>query len=332
MMKKRFLLAMMALIMATTAMAKTDFPFLDAMGLDVTPVVNTAAGEWNYYPSNSVYVNAEKFHKLTVFRNGETILGPDESGYICMARKMEGDITLLAYRVSTSDGYLVVFATYDHEGNLVDGFNAGNWYLFADKTHFDDGSSEGILDNSSGSFTADAHLVITRDALKQRVLNHGSGPVMQIWNLRRVYEYAVSSKGVIMQVGCTSDGMNLNTIGKEAVAEINAADVLNLPKSEKKRIEKFEAMYNASANAEEGVRSKMRAAVAQLFMLDKNAMLTYMYKHPQSNLIILLEESIGENHLDKWELYKAIQDLPEGKMKKDLGKLTAQWGDYNAVG
>ncbi|MDO4511803.1 MAG: hypothetical protein Q4B68_08310 [Bacteroidales bacterium] len=321
---KRILSAMMAFVLAGTASAKTEFPFLDAMGLDVTPVINTKAGKWDFYPSQSVYVDAHQFKRLTVMRDGTTMKPFGQSGHICMARRLQGGISLIAYRMGVEEGYELLFATYDHDGNLVDAFNAGNWeYLNPD---------QGLMDRSYGSFAEDGHLLIHRSAVKQIVHNNGDGPVERVWYIDRDYEYAISQSGIIMRVGCTTDGANLDAAGKVPLLSMDAADVVSLPMSEKKRFERFEKVYKAADLADPAVRDALLMAVVNLYYGHVPAMLDYIYAHPSSPVVGLFEEAFSRSIVDKYHLYKSIEDLTEGEKKARLHQVTGQWGPAGAVG
>lgn len=327
-MKKNLFCLVALMLMALPGVARTQFPFLDALDVDVTPVITSGATTVSTSSISEIRV------KLTTDQSEKLLCGLDgyESEYdgaaIHMARKIAGGNFLLLYRIPYPDGDLTYLVTYDKAGVMIDYINTSDW---CQDEYFDlENDSYIMYDTKWGEFKDAGKFVLHRTV--SRTTPAEVGNPKELWSQQRDYYYSVDANGFFTREKIVVGKVKGKKYTKTDLVTIDLDEfTCYVPKSAKGLVGNLHQLCLAK-DAPGDIHTMFSYVAAALYRGNKMEVLNFIYSNPKSPVVGLLEFAVSDGNIEKYDLYQAIEALPDGKQKTALHKLTAQWGPAGAVG
>ncbi|MCQ2290107.1 MAG: hypothetical protein MJZ63_02375 [Muribaculaceae bacterium] len=327
-MKKNLFCLVALMLMALPGVARTQFPFLDALDLDVTPVITSGATTVSTSSISEIRV------KLTTDQSEKLLGGLDnyENEYdgagIHIARKIAGGNFLLLFRVPYPDGDLTYLVTYDKAGVMIDYINTSDW---CQDEYFDlENDSYIMYDMKWGEFKDADKFVLHRTV--SRTTPAEVGNPKELWSQQRDYYYSVDANGFFTREKIVVGKVKGKKYTKTDLVTIDLDEfTCYVPKSAKGLVGNLHQLCLAK-DAPGDIHTMFSYVAAALYRGNKMEVLNFIYSNPKSPVVGLLEFAVSDGNIEKYDLYQAIAALPDGKQKTALHKLTAQWGPAGAVG
>ena len=323
-MKKLFTILFLAMLLAVPGMAKSQFPFLEALGIDAKSVTTSGA------VTVSTPSPAENRVNLTL-QQAEKLLGDVDDMRLAfggiaihMVRALPEGHTLIVYRVAFGNGEFTFFATYDKAGAVIDYLYTGNWST-QETSH-----GYTTYDMAWAEFKNDDDFVLHRTISKVKPSEVGNGKVL--WSMKRDYCYFSDANGFITFQKVDVPQPNGKNCTKDDILSYDFDDFLVfMPHSAKNLVSALNQLC-IDKNVTMAQLSKFSDTANLLFRHNEMEMLDFMYQHPKSPVVAMMKAAVKNGQLGKSDLYNAINKLPAGKQRNALKKLTSQWTVKGAVG
>ena len=329
---------------AAVEQVKSNFKFLTDMGIDAKKYVMPDFYEQTY-EEEPLGLNLDQQVKLQFITAEEAKINDMPCGLsLCGVRALPGDFTLVAYNVEYGDGSSALLMVYDKKGRCTDKLLVGSWGLMTPFELSED-MTEGVLDSwkTTLQFNSPSAFDITKirhmyNAKAKSPVNDGLPDyenVGDVWKVVTVMKCEVDNKGHIL---VNDNDMKVTGHPDDRDrAFIEADNFFGVPQSDKGLLDRLNVRADKADIKNQDLEGDLRVAyiygVFDYYGQNHAEMLQWLYDNRNNNKWgYLLEDVIGKSMISKEQLIKDIDALPDAAARNYLHQLTAQWGDYDAVG